>query len=36
VFCYVRTTDWDQFYSVQGELFLAINEVLKGTDIELV
>jgi MscS family membrane protein len=35
VFCYVRTTDWDQFYSVQGVLFLAINEVLKSTKIEL-
>lgn len=35
VFCYVRTTDWDQFYSVQGELFLAINEVLKSKNIEL-
>lgn len=36
IFCYVRTTDTDVFYKAQGELFLAINMVLKSSNIELV
>lgn len=36
IFCYVRTTDTDEFYKVQGELFLAIDTVLKSSNIELV
>ena len=35
VFCYVLTSDWNQFCSIQGELFLAINEVLKSASVEL-
>lgn len=35
IFCYVLTADWDRFYAIQGELFLAINEVLKSTGVEL-
>jgi hypothetical protein len=31
VCCYVLTSDWNQFCSIQGELFLAINEVLRPT-----
>jgi len=35
VSCYVLTSDWDQFCSIQGELLLRINEVLKSARVEL-
>ncbi len=35
VFCYVKTSDWNEFYAVQGDLLLAINEVLKSVNVEL-
>jgi MscS family membrane protein len=35
VFCYLRASDWDEFYSVQGDLYLIINEVLRSTEVEL-
>jgi MscS family membrane protein len=36
VFCYVLTPDIDQFYKIQGELYLAINEALQTAHLELV
>jgi MscS family membrane protein len=36
IFCYVMTSDWNKFYEIQGGLFLAINEVLKSENVELV
>jgi len=36
VFCYVLTPDIDQFYKIQGELFLAINDALQTAHLELV
>jgi MscS family membrane protein len=35
VFCYVLTSDRDRFYSIQGELLLGINEVLKSASVDL-
>jgi MscS family membrane protein len=35
LFCYVLTSDINKFYKVQGELFLAINDVFKNLNIEL-
>jgi len=35
IFCYILTADWNQFYAIQGELFLRINEVLNQTGVEL-
>lgn len=35
IFCYVLASDWDEFYSVQGDLYLIINEVLRSTEVEL-
>jgi MscS family membrane protein len=35
LFCYVLTDDIDKFYKIQGELYLAINEILKTQTIEL-
>jgi MscS family membrane protein len=36
IFCYVLTPDIDQFYKIQGELFLAINDALQAAHLELV
>jgi MscS family membrane protein len=36
IFCYVLTPDIDQFYKIQGELFLAINDALQTAHLELV
>jgi MscS family membrane protein len=36
VFCYVLTADLDEFYKIQGQLFLAINEALQSAHMELV
>ena len=36
IFCYVLTPDIDQFYKVQGELLLAINDALQTAHLELV
>lgn len=36
VFCYVLTPDIDEFYKVQGELFLLINDALRSAQLELV
>jgi MscS family membrane protein len=36
MFCYVLTPDIDQFYKVQGELLLAINDALQAEHLELV
>jgi MscS family membrane protein len=35
VFCYVLTPDVDQFYKVQSELLLSINDIFKASNIEL-
>ncbi len=35
IFCYVRTGDIDRFYTIQGDLLLAINRVLQEGNIEL-
>ncbi len=35
IFCYVLTQNIDNFYSVQGDLYLAINHVLAAEKIEL-
>jgi MscS family membrane protein len=35
VFCYVSTRDVNQFYAIQGDLYLAINKVLSEAKIEL-
>jgi len=35
IFCYVQTPDIDQFYKIQGELFLAIDKVLQAGHLEL-
>lgn len=35
IFCYVRTASIDEFYKIQGDLLLAINEVFKSSNIEL-
>jgi len=36
IFCYVLTPDIDEFYKVQGELLLTINDALQAAQIELV
>ena len=36
VFCYVLTADLDEFYKIQGQLFLAINDALQAAHLELV
>jgi MscS family membrane protein len=36
IFCYVLTPDIDEFYKIQGELFLAINDALQTAHLELV
>jgi len=35
IFCYVLTTDLNQFYQVQGELLMAVNQALTATKVEL-
>jgi len=35
IFCYVRTADIDKFYTVQGDLLLAINRALQEANVEL-
>jgi len=35
IFCYVRTSDIDKFYTIQGDLLLAINRVLQEANVEL-
>ena len=35
VFCYVSTRDVNQFYTIQGDLYLAINEIISEAKIEL-
>jgi len=35
LFCYVRTADINEFYKIQGDLLLVINEVLKSSNVEL-
>ncbi len=36
VFCYVLTPDINEFYRIQGELLLAINDALQAAQLELV
>jgi MscS family membrane protein len=36
IFCYVLTPDIDEFYKVQGQLLLAINDALLSAHLELV
>jgi hypothetical protein len=36
IFAYVLTTDIDEFYRIQIELFLSIDDVLSKSGIELV
>ena len=36
IFCYVRTPDVDEFYKIQGQLLLAINDALMSAHLELV
>ena len=36
VFCYVLTANMDEFYKIQGQLFLAINDALQAAHLELV
>lgn len=35
IFCYIKTSDLSEFYSIQSELLLAVNQVLKDTNVEL-
>lgn len=35
IFCYVRTADINEFYKIQGDLLLVINEVFKSSNVEL-
>jgi MscS family membrane protein len=35
IFCYVLTRDVNQFYKIQGELFLAVNDALHASNVEL-
>ncbi|HEX3879904.1 MAG TPA: mechanosensitive ion channel family protein [Bryobacteraceae bacterium] len=35
IFCYVRTTDLDRFYTIQGQLLLAIDQALAEAKVEL-
>jgi hypothetical protein len=36
IFCYVLTSDIDQFYRVQGDLLFRINDIFKASNVELV
>ena len=36
IFCYVLTPDIDEFYKIQGQLYLAINDALLSAHLELV
>jgi MscS family membrane protein len=36
IFCYVLTPDIDEFYKIQGQLLLAVNEALQSAHLELV
>ena len=36
LFCYVLSPNLDEFYKIQGQLFLAINEALQAAHLELV
>lgn len=36
IFCYVQTPDIDEFYKIQGELLLAINDAFQTARLELV
>lgn len=36
VFCYVLTADLDEFYKIQGQLYLAVNDALQAAHLELV
>jgi MscS family membrane protein len=35
IFCYVLTPDIDQFYKIQGELLLTVNDALQAAHLEL-
>jgi len=35
IFCYVRTPDIDEFYTIQGKLYLEINRILQAANVEL-
>jgi MscS family membrane protein len=35
IFCYVRTADINEFYTIQGDLLLAINRALQESNVEL-
>jgi MscS family membrane protein len=35
IFCYVRTVNIDEFYTIQGDLLLAINKALQESNVEL-
>ena len=35
IFCYVRTSDIEKFYTIQGDLLLAINRALQEANVEL-
>ena len=35
IFCYVQTRDISRFYTIQGDLYLAINRVVEAAKIEL-
>jgi MscS family membrane protein len=35
LFCYVLTADINEFYKIQGDLLLEINDVLKSSNVEL-
>jgi MscS family membrane protein len=35
IFCYVRTADVNQFYTIQSDLLLAINRALQDANVEL-
>jgi MscS family membrane protein len=35
IFCYVLTADINQFYKIQGDLLLRINDILRSSNIEL-
>jgi len=36
IFCYVRTADVNEFYRVQGDLLLALNDTITAAKVELV
>ena len=35
IFCYVLTSDIDEFYTIQGDLLLAINRIMQEDAVEL-